>query len=482
MANIVFGTDGWRGIMDKEFTLSNVKIVAQAVADYMKAHDLEYRGVIVGYDTRKLSHRFAHGVCEVMLGNGIPTYITDRDVPTPVTAFEVLQRKAGGAVMITASHNPPAWNGVKYIPDYGGPALPETTEEITKNVDRLLRTRIINESTIKNGLRTRLLQVIDARKPYIDFVEEQIDLDAIKEAGLRIICDPMYGTARGYIDHILRNAGCEVKIIHGRVDPKFGGSRPEPLPELLVALKAGVLNIGADLGLATDGDADRLAIYDSHGTYFGANQILPMLFDYLIKSGDLGGVVRTVATTHLVDRIAEKHGLPVYEVPVGFKYVGRYLREKEVVIGGEESGGIGLKGHIPEKDGIFTGIKVTEMRSKTKKSLAKLFSELQSEYGSCVNGRSEVNCLEELKEVVMEKLSSDIPEKIAGTHVSKIIKLDGLKLILKDGGWLLIRPSGTEPVIRIYGESTNRKKLNEILKQGKNLVATAISEQSSRLR
>jgi alpha-D-glucose phosphate-specific phosphoglucomutase len=465
--------------MGKEFTLSNVKVVSQAIADYMKDHDLQGRGVIAGYDTREWSRRFAEGACRVMLGNGIPTYITERDAPTPVTAFEILQRKAGGAVMITASHNPPEWNGIKYIPEYAGPALPEITEEITQNISRLLQTKTVKESTIQDGLRTHLLQMIDPRVPYIKFAESQIDLEAIKKARLRVVYDPMHGTARGYLDHILHNAGCKVTVIHNEIDPKFGGSRPDPLPEFLIDLKVKVASLNADLGLATDGDADRLAVYESDGTYLAANQLFPLLFDYIIRSGRKGGVVRTIATTHLVDRIAEKHGLPVYEVPVGFKYVGQHLREKDVVIGGEESGGVSFKGYISEKDGIFTGVKVVEMRAKTKKSLSQLLSELRSEYGPYVNGRDDIPCPNKLKQVVMEKISSEIPDRIIGIQVSTVNRMDGIKLILKDGGWLLIRPSGTEPLLRIYGESTDKERLRAILEQGKNLVSKALSKKSS---
>jgi alpha-D-glucose phosphate-specific phosphoglucomutase len=478
MTKILFGTDGWRAIIGKDFKLSNVKFVSQAIADYMKAENLEDRGVIVGYDTRKWSRRFAEGVCRVMLGNDIPTYITERDVPTPVTAFEVFQRKAGGAVMITASHNSPEWNGIKYIPDYAGPALPDITEEITKKINRVLRTKTVKESSIKNGLQTRLLRSIDPIKPYIEFVMNQIDLEAMKKARLKVVFDPMYGTARGYLDRILRGAGCKVTVIHDKLDSSFGGSRPEPLPEFLADLKAKVAIINADLGLATDGDADRLAVYDSDCTYLAADQLFPIIFDFIIKSGKRGGVVRTVATTHLVDRIAKKYGLPVYEVPVGFKYVGQYLREKEVVIGGEESGGISFKGHISEKDGIFTGIKIAEIRAKTKKSFSQLLEELQSEYGPCVSGRYDVTCPDNLKQVVMKKLSSDIPDKITGIKVSAVNRIDGLKLILKDGGWLLIRPSGTEPLLRIYGESTDKERLKAILEQGKNIVSKALSQNS----
>jgi phosphomannomutase len=292
----------------------------------------------------------------------------------------------------------------------------------------------------------------------------------MKKARLKVVYDPMYGTGRGYLDSILRDAGCRVTMIHNDPDPSFGGGRPEPLPEFLTELRSRVRRVRADLGLATDGDADRMAVCDSDCTYLAADQLFPMLFDYLIKDGGHGGVVRTVATTHLVDKIAQRHGLPVYEVPVGFKYVGQYLREKDVLIGAEESGGMSFKGHISKKDGIFTCIKTTEMRAKTGKSLSKIFNELMSEYGPCVSGRDDVPCPDSLKKVVMEELSSGIPDKVGDTKVSSVNRMDGIKLLLEDGGWLLIRPSGTEPLLRVYGESADKRRLRENLEQGKNIV------------
>jgi alpha-D-glucose phosphate-specific phosphoglucomutase len=460
--------------MGKEFTLSNVRLVAQGVANYLIGHNLQSKCVIVGYDTRRGSRGFADAVSGVMVDNEISTHITCRDAPTPVVAFEVLQRSAGGAVMITASHNPPEWNGIKYIPAYGGPAMPEITEEIAEKIARVPLDGRVKESSIKKALENGLLREIDATRPYIEFVENRIDTDAIKRSRLKVVCDLMYGTSRGYLDEILHRAGCEVSVMHDRIDPDFGGSRPEPVPNLLVDLKAKVASLSADLGFATDGDADRLAVYDDDGTFMGANQLLPILFDYGVKSGERGGVVRTVATSHLVDRIAGEYGLPVYEVPVGFKYVGQILREKDVMIGGEESGGFGFKGHIPEKDGIFTCIKVAEVRAKTGKRLSHLLHELYSEYGSHASGRVEVSCPEHLKQVTMERLSSQIPDKIMNMKVSKVNRMDGVKLILEDGAWLLVRPSGTEPILRIYAESTDDTRLGGILEEGKNLLSKVL--------
>jgi len=476
MTKFKFGTDGWRAIIDRDFTLTNVKIVAQAIADYMKSHNLDGKGIIVGYDTRKGSQTFAEGVCRVMLGNDIRTFFTERDAPTPVTAFEVFHKKAGGAVMITASHNAPEWNGIKYIPDYAGPALPDITEEITKNIGQVLTTKKVKETSIDRGINRHLFKSIDPKLPYTEFIEKQIDLETMKKAKLKIVFDPMHGTARGYLDYILRDLGCKITIIHDDLDPNFGGSRPEPLPEFLIELKDKIASLNADLGLATDGDADRLAVFDSDGTYLAANQLLPLLYDYLIKRGEGGGVVRSVSTTHFVDQIAKKYGFPVYEVPVGFKYVGQYLREKDVIIGAEESGGFSFKGHISEKDGIFTCIKVAEMRAKMGKSLSQLLGELQSEYGSFYSGRNEVQCPEKQKQVVMERLFSTIPDKIIGLEVSMVNRIDGLKLILEDGGWLLIRPSGTESILRIYGETSNEESLKMLLKEGRNLVSKSKTE------
>lgn len=473
MCAIVFGTDGWRAIIDKEFNLSTVKIVSQAIADYIFAHNLEGKGIVVGYDTRRGSRSYAEGVCSVLIGNDILTYFAQRDVPTPVTAFEVYNRNAGGAIMITASHNPPEYNGIKYIPEYAGPATNEITDEITEKI-RAAKTKRVNESTIEDGIQRQLIKMTDPRIPYIEFVEKQVDLESMRETGLRIIYDPMYGTGRGYLDKILCDAGCDVSVIHDKVDPNFGGHRPEPIPEFLIELQEELDRTGADLGLATDGDADRLGVFDSDGTYYAANQLLPMLFDHIIKSGKRGGVVRTVATTHMVDRIAEKYGLPHHEVPVGFKYVGKYLREEDVVIGAEESGGFGFTNHIPEKDGILTCVKVAEMVANSGRTLSQLFDRLQSEYGPHISGRVEVTIPTSLRGTIMDKLSSNIPEKVGSVKINEINRADGLKLILQDGDWLLIRPSGTEPLLRIYGESNSKERLKEILEEGKRLADKAV--------
>ncbi len=476
MTEIMFGTDGWRAIMGRDFTSHNVRVVAQAIANYVRDHGLDARGIVVGYDTRRGSRYFAEETSKVMIGNDIKVYLTKRDTPTPVVAYEVLRRSTGGAVMITASHNPPEWNGVKYIPEYAGPALPDVTDAISENIDRLSRISEIRESTAKKIVQHPLLEETDPTRSYIEFVESQMDSETIKRAKLRIVCDPMYGTARGYLDRILKRAGCNVKVIHGNPDPDFGGHRPEPIPEFLTNLKAEISRFNADLGLATDGDSDRMAVYDQNGTYFSANQLLPILFNYLVESGRRGGLVRSVATTHFADRIASDYRLPVYEVPVGFKYVGQYLREKDVVIGAEESGGFSFKDHISEKDGIFTCVKIVEMRAETGKSISQLLSELQSKYGPFISKRDSVHCPDNRKKAVMEKLALNIPDEIGGLPILSVNRIDGIKYILQDEAWILIRPSGTEPLIRIYAESTDEKASNSILEEGKKLASRAAQE------
>jgi len=469
MEAIRFGTDGWRGIVGRDFTFEGVKLVAQAIADYVKSHGLAERGVVVGYDTRRWSRRFAEDVASVLIGNGIRAYLTERDSPTPAVAFMVLHKRAAGAVMITASHNPPEWNGIKFIPHYAGPALPDVTDELTERISGL-KTEAVREVPAGQLAASGLLEPIDPLEPYVAFIEGQVDLEAIREARLSVVLDPMYGTSRGYLDRVLGDAGCRVELIHGDLDSSFGDHRPEPLPEFLSELRARVLALGADLGLATDGDADRLAVYDHDGSYLAANELLPILFGHLVKSGRRGGLVRSVATTHLADRIAESYGLPVYEVPVGFKYVGQYLREKDVLIGAEESGGFSFKSHVSEKDGILTCLMVAEARAEAGRPLRELLEELFAKYGRHVSGRTSVPSPPGDLRASLARLGSEPPEIVAGRRVMSVNRLDGVKLLLEDGSWLLMRPSGTEPIVRVYAESKDKEQLTALLEAGKVLL------------
>lgn len=463
MAKIKFGTDGWRAIMAREFTFDNVKVVTQAIARYILAHDMTARGVVIGYDNRFLSEHFAAAAAEVLTGNGIPVFITNRSAPTPVTAFEVKRRGAAGAVMLTASHNPPEYNGIKFIPEYAGPALPYITDELEKYVNELAKTGEYKDLDLEKGKEQGLVQYIDPFEDYIAHLKTVVDMDVIRQAGLKIVVDPMYGAGISYLDRMLADAGCQVEVIHGYRDTLFGGSMPEPSAKVLTDLRDRVLSGGAHLGLALDGDADRFGIIDRDGRYINANQVLYLLYWHLLKNrGIKGPVARTVATTHMLDKIAARYGLEVDETAVGFKYIGESMMKKGSILGGEESGGLSITGHIPEKDGILADVLMAELVAKEGKSLGEILAELDREFGGLLSERLDIRCSQETKERVLAELKELMPPEIAGLAVAKVNAVDGKKFVLSDGSYVLIRSSGTEPLFRIYVETDSEEKLRSI--------------------
>ena len=365
---IKFGTDGWRAIISDQFTFENVARVSQAIALYIKSHNLADRPVIIGYDARFLADAFARKVAEVLELNGISGIITDRDTPTPTVAWLVRDNKAAGAVMLTASHNPPEYCGIKFIPEYAGPANEAITKEIEATTNRLT----LND--IPQGGKKGKFTSLDPREMYLISLAKMIDLEQIKKAKLKIVLDPMYGSGRGYLDPILTNHGCTVEEIHYYRDVLFGGHNPEPSEEFLGELSQKVIDLHADLGIANDGDADRFALVDDKGRVLTANQVLPLIAWYLIKVKKVPGVlVRSIATSNLLDKVAKKFGRTVVETPVGFKYIAEVMLKQKVVVGGEESGGLSVGGHIPEKDGILAGLLAVEMLAHFGK---KAFSDL----------------------------------------------------------------------------------------------------------
>lgn len=463
MAKIKFGTDGWRAIMAREFTFDNVKIVTQAIARYILAHGMAERGVVIGYDNRFLSEHFAGAAGEVLAGNGIPVFITNRATPTPATAFAVKHRGAAGAVMLTASHNPPEYNGIKFIPEYAGPALPYITDELERYVNELAETGTYKELDLAKGKEKGLVHYIDPFEDYVAHLKTVVDMDGIRQAGLQVVVDPMFGAGIGYLDRVLMDAGCRVEVIHGYRDALFGGSMPEPSAKVLTELRERVVAGGAHLGLAMDGDADRFGIIDRDGSYINANQVLYLLYRHLIKNrGIKGPVARSVATTHMLDKIAAAHGLAVDETPVGFKYIGESMMKKGSVLGGEESGGLSITGHIPEKDGILAAVLIAELVAAEKKSLGEILADLDREYGALLSERLDIHCTQEIKERVLADLQELAPPEIAGLAVNKVNAIDGKKIVLADGSWLLIRASGTEPLFRIYVETDSTEKLRQI--------------------
>lgn len=463
MPNIKFGTDGWREIIAREFTFENVKYVSQSIADYVCGQAMSDRGVVIGFDNRFLSEHFAQAVAEVLCGNGIRVFMTGRATPTPVTAFAVKHLKAAGAVMLTASHNPPEYNGIKFIPEYAGPALPYITDQIEVNLSKVLAERKINELAYDKAKAQGLVTDIDPINDYISHLKTVVDLDIITKANLKIIVDPMFGAGIGYLDRILEDAGCDVTVIHGHRDPLFGGSMPEPSAKVLTELRDRVISTKADLGLAMDGDADRFGIIDSDGTYITPNQVLYLVYYHLINSrGIKGPVARSVATTHMLDRIAGSYGLAVEETPVGFKYIGESMMKKGSILGGEESGGLSITGHIPEKDGILAAALIAEVVAIEKTSVREVLKKLDQQFGLLVSERLDIHTTVENKAKVLNNIKEVAPPEIAGLTVTKITSVDGKKFILEDGSWVLIRASGTEPLFRIYVESEDAEKLKKI--------------------
>lgn len=470
MTKIAFGTSGWRGILCEDFTYDNVKTVIQAIADNIKAAGEQDKGVVIGCDTRFMGQRFVEASARVLAGAGIKAYMCERDTPTPVISFEILRRAAAGGINFTASHNPPEYNGVKFSPSWGGPALPETTNDIEQRANQMLGTACYKELAVEDAKAKGLLEVIDPRAEYLKALEQKVDFDVIKRLG-RVALNPMYGTARGYLDEPLRKRSIAYTIINDRPDPYFGGHPPEPseahIPDFISLIKG---NSDIKLGLATDGDADRFGIIDADGSYIEPNYIIALLLDYLIRVRKLeGGVARSVATSHLIDAVAKKHGVPVYETPVGFKYIGELISQDKLVIGGEESAGLTIKGHVPEKDGILACFLVAEMVAREGKTVRELLENLYGEVGRFVTRRDNLKLSPEL-EIAYSKKINAVPAEVAGTKVKEVIKIDGTKLLLEDGSWMLFRKSGTEPVVRLYGEASNEVRLAEVMAAGRQFI------------
>ncbi len=463
MPKIKFGTDGWRDIIAREFTFENVKFVTQAIADYVCGKGVAGRGIVIGYDNRFLSEHFARAVAEVLCGNGVKVFMTARATPTPVTAFAVKHLAAAGAVMLTASHNPPEYNGIKFIPEYAGPALPYITDEIEANLRRVLAEGKYLDIPYDKAEAEGWIENINPLNQYIAHLKSVVRLEDINRANLKIIVDPMYGAGIGYLDRLLGEAGCRVIVIHGYRDPLFGGTMPEPSAKVLTELREAVLSEKADLGLAMDGDADRFGIIDSDGSYIIPNQVLYLIYYHLINSRGLKGpVARSVATTHMLDRIADYYGLAVDETPVGFKYIGESMMKKGSILGGEESGGLSIAGHIPEKDGILAAALIAELVAVEKMPVRDILKKLAEKFGALVSERLDIHTKAENKEQVLNTLKEAIPHSIGGIPVKSILDIDGKKFVLEDGSWALVRASGTEPLFRIYVESDDSNKLKKI--------------------
>ncbi|MBU0687403.1 MAG: phosphoglucomutase/phosphomannomutase family protein [Candidatus Margulisbacteria bacterium] len=466
---IKFGTDGWRAIISDEFTFDNVAKVAQAIATYLKSDLKTNKPVIIGYDARFLADAFAILCAKVLKANGINCLVTESDTPTPVVAFEVKDKKAAGAIMLTASHNPPEYCGIKFIADYGGPVFEDVTKKIEKYIAEQDDKKI---AVVKKS--TGEVERFNPKQRYLKYIEQFIDVDLIKKAGLKVVYDPMFGSGRGYLDELLDAIGVNVTAINNYRDVLFGGSNPEPDGKRLKDLAVEVVKHNANLGLANDGDADRFGVVDEQGEFLNANQVVSLVAYYLLKERRMKGtLVRSVATTHMLDAIAGKFKTKCIETPVGFKYIAKEMLKGKVLIGGEESGGLSILGHIPEKDGILAGLLMVEMVAKLKMPLSEIYQKMVEEIGPFYQDKINLHVDDSKKNKIVNALKESPPKEVCGQNVEKVNTLDGVKVILKDGSWFLIRPSGTEPLMRVYLEAESPKVIAQLKGFVENIIKAA---------
>ena len=468
---IKFGTDGWRAIIAQDFTFDNVRACTQGVADYLKQANLSQKGLVIGYDTRFASEDFAAAAAEVIAGNGIKVYLCPKATPTPVISFGVLVKKAGGAIIITASHNPAIWNGFKYKDDHGSSASDEITTQIERFISQALTAGKVNRLPLDKAVGQGLVVEPDLDPVYFDQITRLVDLDAIRQAGLKLVFDPMYGAGAGYLERVLGGGTTELIEINSERNPLFPGIRPEPIAVNLAKLSATVKERGADVGLATDGDADRMGIVDEKGTFLTQLQVFALLCLYLLEiRGERGPIVKTLTTTSMLYRLGEIYGVPVYETPVGFKYVAPTMRAKDALIGGEESGGYGFRGHVAERDGILANLYFLDLMVKTGKNPSELIDYLYSKVGPHHYRRVDIKFPGAKRQAIINRIQNNPPNSIDNVQVLKLDTIDGFRFMLADNTWLLIRFSGTEPILRVYTETDSPARAERLLELGKKMA------------
>ena len=460
MAKIKFGTDGWRGIIAQDYTFDNVSKVALATAKFYKRHKKAKNGILIGYDTRFQSQEFAERTAQVIASTGLKVILSDGYCPTPALSLAIPKFNAAGGVVITASHNPARYNGFKLKADFGGPEEVEYVAKVEKEANKISQKSV---DAIKKSFddlsKKGLIRKENLRQIYIDDLKMKIDILAIKNARLRIAHDAMYGAGQKILNQLIEDA----VAIHNEFNPSFGGEHPEPiamhLGELLKFVPQGNYNVG----LATDGDADRIGAVDENGNFVGPQEVYALLLKYLYETKGLRGeVVKTVSVGDMPDILAKQYGLTLTELPVGFKHVAAVMISRDVLIGGEESGGVGLKGHIPERDGLFLGLTICEMMAKRGKTLGQLVKELFDQVGPHIYRRIDVRTTEQYKQKVLGKLKKGLKE-VAGHKIDHVLTIDGYKYFFADGGWMLVRASGTEPLIRYYCEAESKEKVDKVL-------------------
>jgi phosphoglucomutase len=454
---IKFGTSGWRAIVADEFTVANIRLAVAGIAAYVKTQPEPHR-VLVGRDPRFLGETFVDIAAKVLAGAGVTPIVIPEAAPTPAIAYAVRTLKTSGAINFTASHNPPEYNGIKFSTHDGAPSLPEVTKQIEAAIAGFGDGKNIpSGNPLQAGFETA-----DVKPAFLKRLEELVDLKAIAKSGIKVVYDPFWGAGRGYSSDLLSGAGVAVETVHDYRDVLFGGHAPEPDDHLLGDAKAKMREIAAALGIATDGDADRFGIVDCDGTFIQPNYIIALLFDYLVETrGWKNGVAKSVATTNLINALADYHKIPLYETPVGFKYIGELIIADKIAIGGEESAGLTIRGHVPEKDGVIAGLLVAEMVATRGKSLGAQLKELFAKVGSFYPVRENFHLTPEVKAAFTEKLKTD-PVELSGRKVRAVVRTDGLKLILEDGSWVCYRLSGTEPVVRAYTEARSEHDMEAL--------------------
>lgn len=480
---IAFGTDGWRALIAEEFTFANVRALAASVARYLRSAGLADRGLVVGWDTRYASDRFAEAVAQVVTAAGIKVYLGTGFAPTPAVSNSVLQLKAGGGVVITSSHNPAEYNGFKYKPDYAGSASPEIVAQLEAPLDEILAAGEPARLTLADAQGRGLLQRLDFRAPYLDRLAGLVDIAAIRSSGLRVAVDSMYGAGQRAFAELLAEGSCRVTELHAEWNPRFPGiGAPEPILRNLGPLQETMREREAelgddesgpnfDIGLATDGDADRLGVMDETGAFVNQLQTFALLAYYFLEvRGERGPIVRSLTTTRMVDRLGQLYGVPVEETAVGFKYIGPRMMALDALLGGEESGGYAFRGHIPERDGVLAGLYMLDLVARTGKRPTQLLADLFDKVGPHYYDRVDIHFDPAERNAIIQRLDAATPREIAGQQIESTGRLDGYLYNLAGGGWLLIRFSGTEPLMRVYTEVQDQALVPEVLKAGQQLA------------
>ncbi|MDD5542055.1 MAG: phosphoglucomutase/phosphomannomutase family protein [Acidobacteriia bacterium] len=468
MSAIVFGTDGWRGVIGDDFTFANVRRVVRAIARYVNQTTPRKPVLTVGYDTRFGSPEFARVAAETLSQQGIEVLLSNDYVASPILSFAVRHFRTAGGIMITASHNPAHWNGVKFKGTYGGSANPA----IIRSIEKLLPASDRETAGVSSRRPQGKIRVIDFKRPYREHLKRTIDFKKLRNARVRVIVDAMYGAGRGTLRTILSDLGIVCQEIRGEINPSFGGVHPEPIESNLAELRAALQRTQFDVGFASDGDADRIGAMDGSGLFVDSHKIFSMILEHLVATRQMKGeVAKTFSSTKMIDQICRRFSIPMHETPIGFKYICDLMLTRKILIGGEESGGIGVTRHLPERDSVLCALLMLEIMITRKKTLREVVSDLMRQYGSFYFDRLDLHLTEAQKQRAVRRLTHQPPRKISNYAVARLERLDGFKFLFSDTEWVLVRPSGTEPILRLYCEASSPQKVKRILTAAKNLVS-----------